>query len=59
MITVAGSREGVGGYRDGLAGQSLFSGPLGIATAPGTGGVTYVYVSDTGNKRIRLISVPG
>jgi hypothetical protein len=59
VITVAGSREGVGGFRDGLAGQSLFAGPMGVSTAPGTGGVTYVYVSDTGNKRIRLISVPG
>lgn len=45
VITVAGSREGVGGFRDGLAGQSLFSGPMGISLAPGTGGVTYVYVS--------------
>ena len=59
VITVAGSREGVGGFRDGLAGQSLFSGPMGITTAPGSGGFTYLYVSDTGNKRIRLISVPG
>jgi hypothetical protein len=59
VITVAGSREGVGGFRDGLAGQTLFAGPMGITTAPGTGGFTYLYVSDTGNKRIRQISIPG
>jgi hypothetical protein len=59
VVTVAGSHEGLGGFRDGLADQSLFSGPMGIAVAAGAGGVTYVYVSDTGNKRIRLISVPG
>jgi len=59
VITVAGSRDGAGGFRDGLAGQSLFSGPMGIAVAPGSGGVTYVFVSDSGNRRVRLLTVPG
>ncbi len=59
MITVAGSREGAAGYRDGLAGQSLFSGPMGIGVAAGGGGFTYVFISDSGNKRVRLLSLPG
>jgi hypothetical protein len=59
VITVAGSREGAAGYRDGLAEQSLLSGPMGIGVAAGGGGFTYVFVSDSGNKRVRLLTVPG
>jgi sugar lactone lactonase YvrE len=53
VSTLAG--DGTAGYRDGAAGQAQFNGPIGVA-ADSTG---KVYVADTYNDRIRLISTDG
>ena len=53
VSTFAGS--GAAGYRDGQGVAAQFSGPRGIAVAPnGT-----IYVADTGNHRIRILSSSG
>jgi hypothetical protein len=52
VSTLAGV-AGAGGYQDGAAAAALFSQPYGIATdAAGN-----VYVADSGNNRIRMITV--
>ncbi|MCL2084327.1 MAG: S-layer homology domain-containing protein [Oscillospiraceae bacterium] len=51
VITIAG-RPGVSGYADGAASEALFREPAGIAV---TEDGSAVYVSDTGNHRIRKI----
>jgi DNA-binding beta-propeller fold protein YncE len=53
VTTLAG--DGAAGFRDGAAGQAQFNGPIGVAV--GKGGE--VYVADTYNDRIRLISPQG
>ena len=57
VTTVAGSTDGVAGFADGPAGESRFRYPTGIAAAEFDGG-TRVFVADTGNRRLRMISVP-
>ena len=47
--------DGTPGYADGPAHQARFNGPIGIAVAPDGS----VFVSDTYNDRIRVISVTG
>jgi streptogramin lyase len=59
VITVAGSRAGTPGFLDGPAGQSLFDGPAGISVMTESNGTTDVFVSDAGNRRIRLLTIPG
>jgi len=54
VTTVAGAADGEAGFRDGPASESLFNAPVSIAVAEDDG-KTYVFVSDLGNKRIRLI----
>ena len=53
VTTIAG--DGVAGYRDGLAHEARFNGPLGVAVQP-TG---RVIVADTYNDRIRAIRADG
>jgi hypothetical protein len=57
VTTVAGSTDGVAGFADGPAGEARFRYPTGIAAAEFQGGVR-VFVADTGNRRLRMISVP-
>ena len=53
VTTIAG--DGAAGFRDGPAGQAQFNGPIGVAVdAAG-----HVYVADTYNDRIRLITPDG
>ena len=54
VTTVAGSPDGEAGFKDGAASEALFNAPVAIALAE-EDGKTYVFVSDVGNKRIRLI----
>ncbi len=53
VTTLAG--DGTAGFRDGPAGQARFNGPIGVATD----GKGNVYVADTYNDRIRLITPDG
>ena len=53
VATLAG--DGTAGFRDGPAGQAQFNGPMGVA-ADAAGNV---YVADTYNDRIRLITPDG
>jgi streptogramin lyase len=53
VTTIAG--DGIAGYRDGRAAQARFNGPIGIAV-DGDGNV---YIADTYNDRIRIISSDG
>jgi sugar lactone lactonase YvrE len=53
VSTLAG--DGKAGYRDGAANQAQFNGPIGIAVDHGGN----IYVADTYNDRIRMISVAG
>lgn len=53
VTTVAGTGEA--GFRDGLAAQAQFNGPIGVAVD----GRGRVYVADTYNDRIRLIDSDG
>ncbi len=53
VSTLAG--DGKAGYRDGAAAQARFNGPIGVAV-DSTG---KVYVADTYNDRIRVISTDG
>jgi Quinohemoprotein amine dehydrogenase, alpha subunit domain III/NHL repeat len=54
VTTVAGSPDGEAGFRDGAASETLFNAPVSIALAE-EDDATYVFVSDVGNKRLRLI----
>ena len=58
VITVAGSREGQPGFKDGLAGGSLFNGPAGISAFTEDNGTRDLWISDAGNRRIRLVQIP-
>ena len=53
VITLAG--DGHAGFRDGAAGQAEFDGPIGVAVDAQDN----VYVADTYNDRIRLITPAG
>jgi sugar lactone lactonase YvrE len=53
VTTLAGN--GSAGYRDGAAGQAQFNGPVGVAVDKQGN----VYVADTYNDRIRLVTVDG
>jgi sugar lactone lactonase YvrE len=53
VTTLAG--DGTAGFRDGPAGQARFNGPIGVAVD----GAGNVYVADTYNDRIRLITPDG
>ncbi|WP_394779517.1 gluconolaconase [Undibacterium sp.] len=53
VTTLAG--DGKAGYRDGAAAQAQFNGPIGVAVD----GKGNVYVADTYNDRIRLITADG
>jgi uncharacterized protein (TIGR03663 family) len=49
---------------DGQVGQSAFYGPRGVVVAPtlltaGSGGEPFVYVTDTGNKRVQVFEATG
>ncbi len=58
VTTVAGSADGEPGFEDGAASEALFNAPVAIALAEDEGGgKPYVFVSDAGNKRIRLIDM--
>jgi DNA-binding beta-propeller fold protein YncE len=58
VITVAGSRDGQPGFKDGLAGESLFNGPAGISAFTEDNGTSDIWISDAGNRRIRLLQIP-
>lgn len=59
LRTVAGDCcSGHWGYRDGAAGDALFSGPSTIAAARGTSNATTLYVADGGNDAVRVVTVP-
>jgi sugar lactone lactonase YvrE len=58
VITMAGSRNGQPGFKDGLAGESLFNGPAGVSAFTEDSGTTDVWISDAGNRRVRLLTVP-
>ena len=58
VTTVAGSPDGDPGFQDGPASESRFNAPVAIAVADDDG-KTYVFISDVGNKRIRLITLSG
>jgi DNA-binding beta-propeller fold protein YncE len=57
VVTVAGSTDGRSGFADGPALEARFYAPSGIAVTR-EGNTTYVFVSDTGNRRVRLLKVP-
>ena len=57
VTTVAGSLEGEHGFVDGPADRARFSVPLGIETIVRDGKLT-VFVSDAGNRRIRMLTFP-
>lgn len=57
VYTLAGSSDGAPGYLDGGAHAALFNAPTSIAVVSELGH-TYVYVGDTGNRRIRRIVIP-
>jgi hypothetical protein len=57
VTTVAGSTDGTAGFADGPAGEARFRYPTGIAAAEHDGGMR-IFVADTGNRRLRMISVP-
>jgi tetratricopeptide (TPR) repeat protein/sugar lactone lactonase YvrE len=56
VTTVAGSADGEAGFRDGAATEALFNAPVSLAIAE-EDGETYIFVSDAGNRRIRLIDL--
>ena len=63
VTTVAGSSAGEKGYRDGPAGQALFDAPTGVTVTKGLENseerdATVLFVTDTGNRRIRRIVIP-
>lgn len=45
------------GFRDGPAATARFNSPTSVAVVKEVG-VTYVFVSDSGNRRIRRIVIP-
>jgi len=53
VTTIAG--DGTAGFRDGPAREARFNGPIGVATD----GAGNIYVADTYNDRIRLITPDG
>lgn len=56
LMTIAGSTAG---YQNGPGASALFSSPAGIAVVPGQAGKpTTIYVADTGNHCLRVISLP-
>jgi hypothetical protein len=57
VTTVAGSLEGEAAFVDGPADRARFSVPLGIETIVRDGRLT-VFVSDAGNRRIRMLTFP-
>ncbi len=62
VTTVAGSSAGEPGFRDGPAGSSLFDAPTGVTVTPGLAetderDATVLFVTDTGNRRIRRIVI--
>jgi hypothetical protein len=58
VVTVAGGPDGEPGFKDGPASEARFNAPVGIAVAE-DGDKTFVFVSDVGNKRIRLLTFTG
>ena len=58
VVTVAGGPDGEPGFKDGPASEARFNAPVGIAVAE-DGNKTFVFVSDVGNKRIRLLTITG
>jgi hypothetical protein len=58
VVTVAGSPDGEPGFKDGPASEARFIAPVGIAVAE-DGDKTFVFVSDVGNRRIRLLTITG
>jgi hypothetical protein len=58
VVTVAGSPDGKPGFSDGPASEALFNAPVAISVAEKDGDL-YVFVSDVGNKRIRLLTIKG
>ena len=57
VTTVAGSLDGEAGFKDGPTDRARFSIPLGIETIVRDGHLT-VFVSDAGNRRIRMLTFP-
>lgn len=51
QVTLVAGTVGEAGYKDGIAGESYFNEPIGIAMSEG--GI--LYVADSGNQRIRQI----
>lgn len=52
VTTFAGTKDGAPGYVDGPLSQARFRNPTGIAAGPGDA----IYIADSGNNRIRVIS---
>lgn len=57
VFTVAGSNDGDAGFVDGPAQDARFATPTSVATMT-RNGKTVVFVSDAGNHRIRMITLP-
>jgi len=57
VTTLAGSPDGQAGFADGPASLARFNSPTSIAIAS-TGDATIVFVADTGNRRIRRMTIP-
>ena len=57
VTTVSGSLDGEAGFVDGPADRARFFVPLGIETAERDGRLS-VFISDAGNHRIRMLTLP-
>lgn len=58
VLTVAGGADGQPGYADGPAESARFNAPTSVAYVKDPNGKEYLFVADTGNRRLRRIILP-